>query len=258
MEHKGSHVGTFYDTVWTQYIPEFESSKEHLELFFDDEEIVSKRILDAGCGTGIFCTIFGSKGAQKVVGIDISRGSLRTAEGLREGFKLDNVELQLTDMLRLPFRNEIFDIVWAWGTVHHTEDPKRAIEELMRVLKNHGTLFLAIYKRTSMTPVHEIIRKTLIRFPRKFWIPISRIMACFLKPFVKVFKKREKARKGETLEELILDWYFVPIRFYYTPDEISEFLEERDFTIEKFLPGSGRFESTSNFIFKSKKRGKSS
>ena len=257
MEHKGSRVGSFYDTVWTQCIPEYKSSKEHLEIFFEDDEIVDKRVLDAGCGTGIFSTIFGGKGAEEVIGIDISRGSLRTAESLRDGFKLENIELQQTDMLRLPFRNEVFDIVWAWGTVHHTEDPKKAMEELIRVLKKDGILFLAIYKKTGMTPVHEIIRRTLIKFPEKTWIPISRTMACVLEPFVRAFKKREKARKGETLEELILDWYFVPIRFYYTPEEIREFLEKRDFIIEKFLPGSGRFESTSNFIFKARKRGKS-
>ena len=67
------------------------------------------------------------------------------------------------------------------------------------------------------------------------------------------FKKREKSRKGEKLEELIIDWYFVPIRHYYKPEEISTFLEDRGFEVEKYLPASGRFDSTSNFIFKAKK-----
>ncbi len=31
------------------------------------------------------------------------------------------------------------------------------------------------------------------------------------------------------------------------------FLEEKGFTIEKFLPASGRFDSTSNFIYKARK-----
>ena len=78
-------------------------------------------------------------------------------------------------------------------------------------------------------------------------------MALFLAPVVFFFKKREKSRQGEKLEELILDWYFVPIRHYYTPDEIRSYLEERGFEIEKFLPASGRFNSTSNFIFKARK-----
>jgi len=39
-----NHVGRFYDVVWTEYIPEYEASEEHLELFFDDEEIKDKNI----------------------------------------------------------------------------------------------------------------------------------------------------------------------------------------------------------------------
>ena len=63
----------------------------------------------------------------------------------------------------------------------------------------------------------------------------------------------EKARKGETLSELILDWYFVPIRHYYKPDQIRTYLEGKGFTIENYLAHSGRFNSSSNFIFKARK-----
>jgi hypothetical protein len=78
-------------------------------------------------------------------------------------------------------------------------------------------------------------------------------MAFFLSPVVFFFKKREKSRKGEKLEELILDWYFVPIRHYYTPEEILDFLKKKGLEVEKFLPASGRFDSSSNFIFKARK-----
>jgi ubiquinone/menaquinone biosynthesis C-methylase UbiE len=253
-----NHVGRFYDVVWTEYIPEYEASEEHLELFFDEEEIKDKKVLDAGCGTGIFSIIFAGKGATEVIGIDISEGSLNTGRKLKEKFNLDNLRFQTQDMLDFPFEDNTFDIVWAWGTVHHTTDPFKAMDELIRVLKEDGTILLAIYKKTSLTPVHEIIRKTLIKMPRSFWIPLSKIMAIFFYPIVVVFKKREKLRKGESLDQLILDWYFVPIRHYYAPDEIRKYLEGKGFEIEKYIPGSGRFESTSNFIFKAKKNKTSS
>ncbi|MCJ7581146.1 MAG: hypothetical protein MUP98_11515, partial [Candidatus Aminicenantes bacterium] len=111
----------------------------------------------------------------------------------------------------------------------------------------------AVYTRTKVTFIHEFIRKILVRTPKKTWTTLSKIMAFFLTPVVFFFKKREKSRKGEKLEELILDWYFVPIRYYYKPEEIQSFLEERGFSIENFLPASGRFNSTSNFIFKARK-----
>jgi ubiquinone/menaquinone biosynthesis C-methylase UbiE len=247
-------VGSFYDVVWTEYVPELEASEKHWRLFYSPEEVRGKSVLDAGCGTGIFSIIFARNGAGRVVGIDISPGSLETAKGLKERFNLSNAEFRLQDMLRLPFADAVFDIVWAWGTVHHTTDPLRAVSELIRVLRPGGSLFLAVYKRTKVTFIHEIIRRTLIKTPRRTWTALSKIIAFFLAPVVFFFKKREKSRKGEKLEELILDWYFVPIRHYYTPEEIQDFLGKKGFAVEQFLPASGRFDSSSNFIFKARKK----
>jgi ubiquinone/menaquinone biosynthesis C-methylase UbiE len=247
-------VSRFYDVVWTEYIPEYEETEKHWSLFFSPEEVHNQAVLDAGCGTGIFSIIFAHNGAGSVTGIDISEGSLNTARGLQEKFGLHNATFQKEDMLNLPFHDEQFDIVWAWGTVHHTTDPYGAIEELNRVLKPGGSMLLAVYTRTKVTFIHEFIRKILVRTPKKTWTALSKILAFVLAPIVFFFKRREKARKGEKLEELILDWYFVPIRHYYKPDEIQSFLEERGFTVEKFLPASGRFNSTSNFIFKARKQ----
>lgn len=247
-------VGSFYDVVWTEYVPEYEASEKHWAMFYSPEEVQGMAVLDAGCGTGIFSAIFARNGAGRVVGIDISPGSLETARGLKEKFNLANVSFERQDMLQLPFADGTFDIVWAWGTVHHTTDPLRAISELARVLRPGGSIFLAVYKRTKLTWIHEIIRKTLVKTPKRSWTALSKIMAFFLSPVVFFFKKREKSRKGEKLEELILDWYFVPIRHYYTPDEIRDFLEGKSFEIENFLPASGRFDSSSNFIYKARKK----
>lgn len=251
---KKEKVGKFYDVVWTKYIPEYAASEKHLEIFFAEEEIRDKRVLDAGCGTGIFSVIFANKGAARVLGTDISQGSLETARSMKEKFNLQNVEFLEEDMLRLPFEDGAFDIVWAWGTVHHTTNPFKAIDELTRVLKRGGSLLLAVYRRTKLTFLHEIIRKVLIKTPKKSWTALSKVFAVFLTPVVFLFKKREKSRKGEKLEELILDWYFVPIRYYYSPEEIKKLLEEKNFEVEKFLPASGRFDSTSNFIMKARKK----
>jgi len=250
---KKEKVGKFYDIVWTKYVPEYSSSEKHLEIFFSDKEIKDKKILDAGCGTGIFSVIFANKGAARVLGTDISQGSLETAGSLKKKFNLQNVEFSEEDMLQLPFEDNTFDIVWAWGTVHHTSNPFKAIDELTRVLKKGGSILLAVYKRTKLTFIHEIIRKILIKTPKKSWTALSKIFAFFLAPVIFLFKKREKSRKGEKLEELILDWYFVPLRHYYYPEEIKNFLEEKSFMVEKFLPASGRFDSTSNFIMKARK-----
>lgn len=248
MSHQNS--GSFYDELWNKYVPEYSLSEKHWETFFTANDIEGKYVLDAGCGTGIFSLIFAKKGAKKVEGIDISEGILEKARSLRKKFKIQNIGFKKEDMLDLSFKDKTFDIVWAWGSIHHTTAPLKALEELIRVLKRDGSLLLAVYNRTKITFLHEILRKILVRMPRKSWAILTKILASVFAPVVFLFKKREKSRKGEKLEELILDWYFVPIKHYYLPKEIIFFLEERGFRIEKFLPYSGRFNSTSNFILK--------
>jgi len=75
----------------------------------------------------------------------------------------------------------------------------------VRVLRPGGSIFLAVYKRTKLTWIHEIIRKTLVKIPKRSWTALSKIMAFFLSPVVFFFKEREKSSKGEMLEGLILD-----------------------------------------------------
>ena len=162
-------VSKFYDVVWTEYIPEYEESENHWKLFYSETEVAGQKVLDAGCGTGIFSIIFAKNGAESVTGIDISEGSLETAKSLKDKFNLETAQFQKEDMLKLPFADESFDIVWAWGTVHHTTDPFGAIEELIRVLKKEGSILLAVYTKTKVTFIHEIIRKTLLRTPKKSW-----------------------------------------------------------------------------------------
>ena len=183
-------VGKFYDVVWTEYIPEYKETENHWKLFYSSDEVKDKTVIDAGCGTGIFSIIFANNGVKKVTGIDISEGSLGTARGLKEKFNLDNAEFMKQDMLKLPFPDESFDIVWAWGTVHHTTDPFGAITELIRVLKKGGSILLAVYTRTKLTFIHEIIRKILVRTPKRSWTFLSKVMSFFLAPVVFLFKKR--------------------------------------------------------------------
>ena len=250
---KEEKVRRFYDDLWSKYIPRYSSSKEHWEIFYHPAEARDKLVLDAGCGTGIFSFIFAKKGASRVVGIDISELSLKTAQYLKKKHGVENTDFQRVNMLKLPFQNASFDMVWSWGTVHHTTDPLLAIEELIRVLKHEGSLLLAIYRKTGLTFLHETLRRILLRLPKKTWGPFSFMLSLVLAPGVFLFKRRQKSRKGEKLEELILDWFFVPLRHYFLPAEIKIFLRRRGLVIEKYLPYSGRFNSTSNFILKARK-----
>jgi len=56
------------------------------------------------------------------------------------------------DAHRLPFRNGIFDCVFAFNVFEHLENPRLAAAEILRVLKKGGSLFI---HTAFLQPLHE-------------------------------------------------------------------------------------------------------
>ncbi len=247
-------VEKFYDEVWTRYVPETGPTKEHLQSLLPKDRIEGARILDAGCGTGVFSACMAQLGAAHVTGLDISPGALSTAHQTTSKLKL-KTGLARGSLDTLPLKSESFDLVWAWGAVEHTEHPWQVLAELHRVLRPGGTLVLALYKQSRWTRLHGGARAVFSRLPNRTQAPLSRLMAWGLNPVVNRFKQREKMRQGETLQGLVHDWFFVPIRHHFCPDRVRVWLEQHRYTQELFIPSSARFEVSSHFIYRSRKEG---
>ncbi len=248
-----SAVADFYDRLWTAYTPSYEASAQHVDFFFAPQEIAEKRVLDAGCGTGIFAHIFADKGARQVVAIDISKQSLTKGKGLSRQVK-KNLSFGLADLLALPFQQETFDIVWCWGAAHHTTQPERALQQLAAVVKPGGTLLLALYRKAWLTGIHDFFRRQLKNTPVSWQRPLARCLSIVLEPMVRLMRRRDKLRGGEKFEELVLDWFFNPLRHHLDPEPVLKLLGAQGFQIERFIPAAGRLDSTSNFIIKTRKR----
>jgi|TARA_Y100000310_G_C20480596_1_gene714485 SAM-dependent methyltransferase len=93
--------------------------------------VKNKKILDFGCGTGIYAKILTRKGA-KLKGFDISKGMLNIAK--KENPKLN---FKLGSGYNIPFK-EKFDIVVASLVVHYLKDWNKMFREVSKVLKKGG------------------------------------------------------------------------------------------------------------------------
>src|SRR3989344_7270142 len=67
------------------------------------KKVKGKKIIDIGCGSGIYTRILKKKGA-KVVGIDISQTLFEIAKK-----EVKNVEFYKAGIYKLPFKNNTFD-----------------------------------------------------------------------------------------------------------------------------------------------------
>src|SRR5207253_5241209 len=85
--------------------------------------------------------------AAHATGIDLTVIAISlTAERLQlNAVPKNKYTLQTADAEQLPFDNNRFDIVYAWGVLHHTPDTARAFRECFRVLKSGGALIAMIY-----------------------------------------------------------------------------------------------------------------
>lgn len=167
-------TGLIYDTLFTSYSKQqFESSldlflqrhtKWQSELGFTPAWFKGKKCLDGGCGGGRFVVALSQLGAQ-VEGIDVSAAAVQAAtERIKERSLEVNAHVQVASVLSIPFPDQTFDYVISSGVIHHTPNPKKAFNELTRVLKPGGKIFLSVYGNGGLKWfVNDLFRYTICK-----------------------------------------------------------------------------------------------
>ena len=96
-------------------MPTYETAIGHLGIGS------GQRVLDLGCGTGVFLRAAADRGAQ-VVGLDAADGLLEIA---RE--RVPEADLHIGDMQDLPFGDDSFDVVTGFSSLFFADDVTRAL-----------------------------------------------------------------------------------------------------------------------------------
>ncbi|MBK8430349.1 MAG: class I SAM-dependent methyltransferase [Chloroflexi bacterium] len=115
-------------------------------------------ILDAGCGTGAAMAYMAPFG--KVVGMDFMDVALRFCQ--QRGL----TELAQGSVVKLPFASGQFDLVTSFDVLCHQSvgDYRDTLEELGRVLKPGGRLFLRLPAYNWLRAHHDEVVHTARRF----------------------------------------------------------------------------------------------
>ncbi len=128
---------------WDQrfYTPELKQYLPHLVALF--QLTPSSKILDVGAGTGgiipFLLQAIGEKG--KIWAIDFAAEMIKV--GKKKFQDESRVTFELAEVESLPYPHDFFDHIVCFGAFPHFEDKLKALKEMVRVLKEKGTLIIA-------------------------------------------------------------------------------------------------------------------
>jgi len=167
---------------WTRY-------KDDNEFLFREwihpwtlESFEGKRVLDAGCGHGRH-TCMVAPHAKEVVGVDLNCADI--ARGEVEPFT--NASIVEGDIARVSF-DELFDVVFCVGVIHHTDDPTKTFRHLQTLVKPGGRLIVWAYSFEgnflNRTLVESVKRWGLLKLPAGILHGLAWLLTLLIYPIV--------------------------------------------------------------------------
>ncbi|MFD2371873.1 class I SAM-dependent methyltransferase [Brevibacillus sp. GCM10020057] len=126
-ENQSAYIGRTADETWRQA----------MQSILDPR---GKRVVDAGCGGGIYSKAWADMGAESVIGVDFSEVMLKAArDNCRE-------EKRITFLRRAAHATGLpdssADVVFARALVHHLLELEPFVEEAWRLLAPGGVLII--------------------------------------------------------------------------------------------------------------------
>jgi demethylmenaquinone methyltransferase/2-methoxy-6-polyprenyl-1,4-benzoquinol methylase len=124
------------------------------------------RVLDLAAGTGTSAVSFAASGAD-CVACDFSLGMLRVGntrlavQDPQRAKTRGRVSFAAGDALRLPFRDESFDVVTISFGLRNVQGVREALTEMRRVTRPGGRLVICEFSRITIDPVDKLYRRYL-------------------------------------------------------------------------------------------------
>lgn len=174
-------------------------------------DLKGKRILDLGCGYGEHCKMFIARGADSVLGIDISQKMLEVANRENADSAIEYRRLPMEDLDEI---DDHFDLVVSSLALHYVEDFEGVVKNVHRLLKNGG-VFVFSQEHPLVTCHSTGSRWTKNEKGEKLHVNLSNY-----------------GISGER----ITTWFVDDLKIYHrTFSEILNTLTEAGFTIEKMI-----------------------
>jgi len=130
-------------------------------------------LLDLGCGSGRF-SIGAAQEGFNVTGVDITPQAIDAAKQKAKKLEIKNANFLVGDMTILPFKDKIFDYVFcprfSINAVATFSQREKAIEEMLRVVKDNGVVFVESFNGLYLGNGIVFLFKNILRDVGRYFI----------------------------------------------------------------------------------------
>ena len=106
------------------------------KVWFGD--VSNKKVLDLGCFAGNYWSLYLAEHSKQYIGLDLSDLAIEKLNKRIE--KFPNAKAVAVDFLSDDFAEKDFDIIYAYGVLHHFQNPDVLIAKLNEKLAKNGTI----------------------------------------------------------------------------------------------------------------------
>ncbi len=203
-------------------------------LLFDFLGKITKgdTLFDIGCGSGYWLDSYlkHNLSYNKITALDIAPSNI--AKINKRGFNAI-----CGNALDLPFEDNVSDFTVSNGVIHHTRDPFKAFQELARITKPGGYIFVNVYN--CWNPHHYIVHKATYPF-RYFYWNISKKIVDVIYPIAKIFIQplayltMRRFLDDKTGKTMFMDQVMTPRAYLFSKAKLMKYAKNCDCEIQQF------------------------